>query len=431
MARLFNLALEEVAEEIDAAPVAEPLDDVEAIENSESAAADEAEINQGTDEVTEALEEADALQEQVDVNEKVLENTSDEVVEDAAASSVDNDVSGEVVVPESAVTESQVVEAQEALKYAIASFGNKVGYVNVVRVSTENAKRLSRREQLRIANEDAKDFIAKLIETAKRIIKQLAAKVVVWVKKMFLKLGNYQAAIKGFKDSLPKVKAEEIDAKGLSDSLRKIGAAEVNYVLLGKSIEDQIGFATKGVGYLRSTLGAIATAGNVVEANKLPEVKLEDYGFKALSEGKAVNVTGSQALVVGEKGYKTVKLEVADTLANATANVKNVIDNLIKSNPSFDKFASEVSSNIKLLQNIQSDVSKKLDALKPKDGEDKNVIAKNVESAKSIGITAVMFLINKNINVVKNYVAIAKVVSKTKKGGEEKPAEDKKEEAKA
>ena len=106
MARLFNVALEEVTEEIDAAPAGEPLDEVEAIENSESAAADEAEINQGADEVTEALEEADALQEQVDVNDKILENTSDEVVEDAAASNIDNDVSGEVVVPESAVSSS-------------------------------------------------------------------------------------------------------------------------------------------------------------------------------------------------------------------------------------------------------------------------------------------------------------------------------------
>ena len=430
MARLFNVALEEVTEEIDAAPAAEPLDEVEAIENSESAAADEAEINQGADEVTEALEEADALQEQVDVNDKILENTSDEVVEDAAASNIDNDVSGEVVVPESAVTESQVVEAQEALKYAIASFGNKVGYVNAVRVSTENAKRLSRREQLRIANEDAKDFIAKLIETAKRIIKQLAAKVVVWVKKMFLKLGNYQKAIKGFKDSLPKIKAEEIDAKSLSDGLRKIGTAEANYVLLGKGIQEQINVATKGVGYLKATLSAIATSGNVVEANKLPETKLEDYGFKALSEGKVVNVTGSQALVVGEKGYKTVKLEVVDTLANATADAKKVIDNLIFSNTLFDKFASNVSGNIKSLQNIQSEVSKKLDALKPKEGEDKNAVSKNVESAKSIGITAVMFLINKQINVLKNYVAVAKAVSKGKKGGDNK-AEDKKEEAKA
>jgi len=34
MARLFNVALEEVTEEIDAAPAAEPLDEVEAIENS-------------------------------------------------------------------------------------------------------------------------------------------------------------------------------------------------------------------------------------------------------------------------------------------------------------------------------------------------------------------------------------------------------------
>lgn len=428
MARLFNVALEEVTEEIDAAPAAEPLDEVEAIENSESAAADEAEINQGADEVTEALEEADALQEQVDVNDKILENTSDEVVEDAAASNIDNDVSGEVVVPESAVTESQVVEAQEALKYAIASFGNKVGYVNAVRVSTENAKRLSRREQLRIANEDAKDFINKLIETAKRLVAKIIAKVKVWAQKILLKFGNYEKSIDASVKALEGVKAADIDANVVRDDLVKAGIAETLYAVKNSTISPIVDGKTSAYdNELKQILNATKTGKNPVELVK-GDVDVTKYGFKSV-EGKVCGVTGTKALIATDKGYSTKGLEVDDSLKSANISVDKLLNSVTSNVVNIKK--ADLKLCINVFQKTQSAAEGELNKLKSEAAkEDKNAVAAKVEIAKSVGIVACMFRINEMIGEVKGFDKVAKALVKGKKGGDNK-AEDKKEEAKA
>ena len=433
MARLFNVALEEVTEEIDAAPAGEPLDEVEAIENSESAAADEAEINQGADEVTEALEEADALQEQVDVNDKILENTSDEVVEDAAASNIDNDVSGEVVVPESAVTESQVVEAQEALKYAIALFGNKVGYVNAVRVSTENAKRLSRREQLRIANEDAKDFIKKLIETAKRIIKQLAAKVVVWVKKIMLKFGNYSKAIDKVLGSIKGLTLSEEGAKKAKEKLVKDGGAYVKFALINGSYNIDI-LNNFGASILSTqkvlTAATTGEGGNLPQYEKYQIADLGKFGFKAV-EGKVCGVDKASALVIGEKGYSKVTLEDNGVVQSKSLDVSKLSNDFVGKAVAVKKAISNAGNAFKTAQTLQAKAQSELDKLKSGDGENKDKVSSTVEIAKSVAITATMFKINEFLGAIKAFVKVGETLVANKGKGEEKPAEDKKEEAKA
>lgn len=435
MARLFNLALEETSEVLEETAAVEPQEEIEAIENAESAAADEAEIAQGTDEVTEAMEEVNNLQEQVDANEEVLaatagEEGTEEVVPDAAADAVDGNVSGEVVVPESEVTPEQVTEATESLKYAIAAFGDKVGYVKQVQLASESAKIYSRRGQLKIANEGAKDFILKLIETAKRLIKQLYNKVVVWVKKMLLKVANYKKAIEGLKDKLSKVDAAKVDAKTLSDALRKIGTAEAQYSLLTSNTGKANFTAYKGAPVeLKKALTAIIGGKSAAEALKtVASINVEEFGFKKV-EGSVQGITGTKALVVDEKGYKSVSLEVNDKVANATVAPAKLIKSIVDSADQFAKWANDLSATITGIQKVQSDTQAELDKLKTTNGDNKDQVARSVEAAKSIGITACMFRINEVIGAVKGYVAVAKAAEKAA-GKSDSKTEDKKEESK-
>lgn len=437
MARLFNIALEE-GEELSAGVVA-PQDEIDAIENAESAAVTEAEIEQGSDEVTEALEEANELQEQVNVNEQILENTSPEdgtggeAIPDAAADAVDDGLSGEVV------TETQVVEAQEALKYAIATFGDKVGYVNTVRLSLESSKTLSRRERLRIANEGAKDFILKLIETAKRVIKQIINKVVVWIKQIGLKFGNYGKQIEKAKKSLGDAKFDNNDAVNtkLKDSFSSLSGAEYNYAKLNKDLD--LSILTKTA----TSTKAMQLILNAASSGRTDFAKLESYtvdvakyGYKApaAAEGAGPNrvcgITGDSALVIGDNGYSKQKLEsngLADNKHITADDATKLAGNLVANYAIVVKAVTNSSANLKSVQKVQSDTLAMLDKQKATEGDNKQVVNKNIEVAKSIAIIATMFKINEYIGCIKAYSRLLTVLAAAKNAS---GSETKKEETK-
>ena len=324
--------------------------------------------------------------------------------------------------------QSQVVEAQEALKYAIALFGNKVGYVNAVRVSTENAKRLSRREQLRIANEDAKDFINKLIETAKRLVAKIIAKVKVWAQKILLKFGNYEKSIDASVKALEGVKAADIDANVVRDDLVKAGIAETLYAVKNSTISPIVDGKTSAYdNELKQILNATKTGKNPVELVK-GDVDVTKYGFKSV-EGKVCGVTGTKALIATDKGYSTKGLEVDDSLKSANISVDKLLNSVTSNVVNIKK--ADLKLCINVFQKTQSAAEGELNKLKSEAAkEDKNAVAAKVEIAKSVGIVACMFRINEMIGEVKGFDKVAKALVKGKKGGDNK-AEDKKEEAKA
>lgn len=445
MARLFNLALEEVIEEAEVVAPVEPQEEIEAIENAESAGATEAEIENGVGEVEQALEEADKLQEQIKVNEEILgepvapvtdegkgevtpevpapEAGTTEPVADAAASAVDGEVSGEV-------TEAQVQEANESLKYALAFLGSPELFVKQVRVANENAKTLSLRDQLKVANEDAKEVLVKIIETAKRLIAQFVAKAVVWVKQIMLKFGNYGKAIDTATAALQGLNVAEIDAAKVKEALAKVGSAEVNIAVLSGSAWNYA-LATAGVAGagLKATLNAVAAGKNPVEAKtEKQEIDVTKYGFKAV-EGVVVGITGKSALVLSEKGYKKVALEATDAVEKATLNVNGLYNSVLKRAVDAKKAITDANNNIKAIQNVQSTCQAELNKLKSANAENKDKVAGQVEVAKSVAIVASMFRINEYLGAIKGFTKVAQALA-TKGKAEEKKEEAKAEEAK-
>lgn len=407
MARLFNLSLEETIAEAEGVAVRAPQEEIDAIENSETAAETEAEIENSSAEVSEAMEEAEALQEQVNVNEEILEQTKSEEGEPTEVAPAEDG---------SAVTEEQVVEAQESLKYAIASFGGRAGYVNQVRVSTESAKYMSRRQRLKVANETAKDFIKKLIETAKKIIKQIRLKITGWVKSIQFKLGNYGKAVEDLISKLKGANDSDIDLQKVEDNLTKIGTYEV----IAAMAEGRVyGFDS---GTKRSDASAVKAAADKAISGEFSindtvfkkEIDVTFSGFKAVEGGKVVGATGKSALIIGEKGFEKKPL-VFDKLPNATLT-PNFLKEVIAESQEVLKAIKEAPVLFKAYQNIQESCGSQLD--KVKEGDEN--AAKKVEVIKSISVTACVFKMNEMVGAIKGYIAICKALLAAKKGEETK-----------
>lgn len=441
MARLFNIALEDVIEEAEVAAPVEPQEEIEAIENAESAGATEAEIENGVSEVDQALEEADKLQEQINVNEEILgeqpapvtdggqgevtpevpspEAGTTEPVADAAADAVDDNVSGEV-------TADQVEEATESLKYALAYLGRGDLFVKQVRVSQENRRAgMSNREQLKIATEDAKQILAKIVETAKRLVAQFVAKAVTWIKQMLLKFGNYGKAIDTALTTLNGIKAQDIDAATIKEKLAGVGSAEVNIAILsGHAWNYELATAGIASAGLKATLNAVAAGKNPVEAKtEKSEVDVTKYGFKAV-EGAVVGITGKSALVLSEKGYSKVSLESDGSVEKATLNVGALYNSVLQRAKDAKKAVADANNNIKAIQAAQSSCQGELNKLKSANAENKDQVTRQVEAAKSVAIVASMFRINEYLGAIKGFTKVAQTLASKGK------TEEKKEEAK-
>lgn len=388
MARLFNLSLEETIAEADSAAEQAPQEEIDAIENSETAATTEAEIESSSSEVSEAMEETEALAEQVEVNDEVLAST--------AGSS------------DEAIEESQVVEAQESLKYAIATFGGRTSYVEQVRLSTENAAYASRRERLKVANEGAKEFIKKLIETAKRILKQIYLKVSTWIRNIMFKIANYGKAIDKVVAQVKKVKAENIRQDDVKEALIANGSYEaVNGLVTGKAVTYD---------FIKEPADFIKLGSNLKEMTpeKLINYVKHDYLKQPTwvldgGEGKIVGATGKNALIIGDKGFKKVSLvldkepdayRVKDLLTSITSNAANV-----------KKGVGNASAAFKAFQKIQDMCYKEVENVKaPEDGDDGKKAAMQIELTKSISITACVFKMNEYVGAIKGFIAIGKAI---------------------
>lgn len=291
MRRPFFIALEETSEDFVPEVAAEPVNEVEAEANTEEIAEDQANIDATSADVSEALEEAEALQEQVEINEAKLEAAPEE---DAAASGVEGAVveEGPVEGVTNAITEEDVIVSEESLRYSMAIFRDSLGLEKNVKLSIENRQYMTRKQRLQVSTEAIKDFVKRLIAS----IKNMFAKLVAWIKQLWAKLqikfGNYAKFIDEKIKLVEKMKAEEVDKEVLRDKLAKINMVEVNSLVVSGSFTENI--MTSGwFNSLPIDKSAISDASKTVKA--LTKKSIDE------ANKKFTDATGSQNLDEGDK----------------------------------------------------------------------------------------------------------------------------------
>lgn len=290
--RPFAAALEEAIEGTENI-VSEPLTETELEANAEETAELNAEIQQDSNDVEATLEEVDALEEQAAATDEVLAATADE------------ETAGEPVADEaSAITEEQVVTAEESYKWTLARLGGAGKYQEVVRIAGEaKAAGKTRRERLKVCNEGVKETIARLIQSIINMAKQIASRIVIFVKSNLAKFFNYKKTIEENAKILKGLNAADVNAEDLAKTLAGQPSVEMSYVLATSDLAVFGDLPTK-------KKAAASTVDNVVK--QLAALAMDIKNAKDVDESKGIS----------EKDFAAIKANAVSALEQALENGK-------------------------------------------------------------------------------------------------------------
>ena len=426
--RPFAAALEEAIEGTEEI-VSEPLTETELEANAEETAELNAEIQQDSNDVEATLEEVDALEEQAAATDEVLAATADE------------ETAGEPVADEaSAITEEQVVTAEESYKWTLARLGGAGKYQEVVKIASEaKAAGKTRRERLKICNEGVKETIARLIQSIINMAKQIASRIVIFVKSNLAKFFNYKKTIEENAKIIKGLNAADVNAEDLAKTLASQPSAEMAYILATSDLSVFGELPTKkkaaaGVvdGIVKKLASMAIDIKNSKDVDESKAIDSKDFDQikaasataleNALDSGKLLGlsangvkeINGFTALVVygktaigtreGGKGLEKVSLDFASDFG---ANAKLDVAKLISSANATASKVAKASQDMKVISDtvvkIQKDVEanlKKIESTAKVEGFGK---AKAIRAIKAAGIDFSMGLFNGYIQCVKVY----------------------------
>lgn len=433
------MALEEALEEQEEI-VSEPLTETELEQNAEETAELNAEIQQDSGEVDAALEEVDALEEQAAATDEVLAATADEET---------GGEGGEPVADEaSAITEEQVVTAEESFKWTLAKLGGATKFQEVVRVSGENkAAGMSRRARLKVCNEGVKETIARLIQSIINMAKQIASRVVLFVKTNIAKFINYKKQIEENGKIISKLDASSVNADDLTKTLAGSPSVEMAIVLETSSVAPLMSVTEKKkalsaaidalVKQLTTKLIANAKADDVDNSKAVDEKLFQDLANKAsddvtnalkggkllgLSANGVKDITGLTVVSAAGKtaiGFRDGSVSVekvslsfaSDFGANVKLDVNKLVSSFANTASKMGKTSADLKPISDIVVKIQKDVEanlKKVESTAKVEGFGK---AKSLRAIKSVGIDVSMNIFNSYLACIKTYVRVGSALA--------------------
>ena len=445
MRRPFKLTIEEALEGESEVITSEPLTETELEQNAEETAELNAEIEQDSGEISETLEEVDALEEQAAATDEVLAATADEET---------GGEGGEPVADEaSAITEEQVVNAEESFKWSLARLGGATKYEAVVTLAKEHkASGLSRRARLKVCNEGVKETIARLIQSVINFAKMVASRVVIFVKQNLAKFSNYKKQISENGKIISKLEPSSIDAEDFTKMLAGSPSVEMATVIDESSVAGLVSITAKKEEQMKKAepliKKLIASAAVINNKDAEDDKKLIEDSFKAVADkdadnivkngakygisvtgaksltGEVLNATGKVALCLNSDG-KVEKISL-DFASDFGENKKVDISKLIASFNGNDSKMGNASAKLKniadLAVKVQKEVSdglKKFEAGAKIEGFGK---AKAIHAIKGAGVDLSMALFNTYLASIKTYVRVGSALAAagTKKEKEKK-----------
>ena len=308
--RPFSIVLEESLEgsTLGGETVEGPLEEAELVEAVEEAGELQAEINQDSADVDEALEEAEALSEQAVATDEVLAQTADE--------------EGATADEGSAITEEQVVTAEESFKWSLAKLGAASGYSKVVEVSRESAAGAkTRRERLKICNEGVKEFLGKLIQNIINFAKKIASRVILFVKKHYHAFQNYKKQWNKASKRVKDLKESDVNKEEFMKALASTPSIEISQVVESSSIAPLVE-VIKNVSKKSSVIEAgIASLGEV--ASRL--IKESEVDRSKASEIATAATQDAAMKVVGSEFAKAINTLVTSGVLALSSNGESEI----------------------------------------------------------------------------------------------------------
>lgn len=440
MRRPFKLTIEEALEGESEVITSEPLTETELEQNAEETAELNAEIEQDSGDVEATLEEVDALEEQAAATDEVLAATADEET---------GGEGGEPVADEaSAITEEQVVNAEESFKWSLARLGGATKYEAVVTLAKEHkASGLSRRARLKVCNEGVKETIARLIQSIINIAKQIASRVVLFVKRNLAKFVNYKKQIEENGKIIAKLDAASVNADDLAKTLAGSPSVEMALVLETSSVAPMLTVAEK-----KKVLAAAVDASvkaicanlvsnikaapsddtKAIDAGKFADLanKAKDDVTEALSAGKLFglsangvkDITGLSVVCAAGKtaygikdGGTSLEKVTLDFASNFGEGVKLDIAKLASSFAGSAAKMGKLSADLKpisdIVVKIQKDVETNLKKVESTAKVEGFGNAKALRAVKGAGIDLSMCIFNSYLACIKTYVRVGSALA--------------------
>lgn len=446
MARLFRLALESSDLEGSVAGGGETLNETELEQNTEETVQEQNEVENESQEVGEALEEADVLAEQAEVNNELLEN------------------------PEATVTAADVEISEEALKLSCYKLGitryNKLSFANEAYAADI---RSNPRKYLKVSNEAISDTLKKIFLAIKNMIKQIITKIKRLYIKISAKFANYSEQLKEKLDKISSLNVASVDAAKLKDAL-KDGGCNLQYALLRNAPLLSLVPSNDIIGVYKSIINFVSQFKDfsAIAKNAIEKGKNADFSEEPKIEAMIKNIKNLPQIlslsdddIVGACGYQKTSTYKDSSDSNMQVNFKDTsgldsavslniiynnklayfypkkmeirfavleVDNsklssaavkpdlLIKMMLKLRQYPEGLAKNIKFVcdtfANVENTAMKTLDAVEAgsKLITESEGIRVGIRAIKSAAIDFGMFILNTSISQMKDYIRILNLV---------------------